>query len=349
MSEKAGPTNPTKQSESAPSSNRGPRVSELATASLWMSLVMLCAPFVVFPVTFFFGVFPPGTVLILAPILWLFAIAAAICGIAALIAIRRANGALTGKGRAIKGLILGCTALVLLPPLSFAATFKSRESAKNANCQNNLKQLGLVFKLYAGEHKDRFPNLSPIPGNLMCDRSIYPDYLSNLSCFRHKKLGWFDDPLTPETAFTDRDYFYLGYCMTNDTEVAAFVEAYRQACNVPGAFDGDLKVVPGKGNAGSDTLYHLREGIERFFVTDMTNPAAAAIIASKIPVIVERPSNHISIDIDKSRSTGTWKREPGSHVLYLDGHVEFVAHPGRFPMTEATMAALESVSPRKTQ
>ena len=335
MSEKAGPTNPTKQSENAPSSDREPRMSELATASWWMSLVMLCAPFVVFPVTFFFGVFPPGTVLILAPILWLLAIAAAICGIAALIAIRRAHGALTGKGRAIKGLILGGIAFLLIPPLSFAATFKSRESAKNANCQNNLKQLGLVFKLYAGEHKDRFPNLSPIPGNLMCDRSIYPDYLSNLSCFRHKKLGRFDEPLTPETAFTDQDYFYLGYCTTNDAEVAAFVEAYRQACNVPGAFDGDLKVAPGKGNNGSDTLYRLREGVERFFLADTANPAAAATAQSQIPVIVERPCFH--------------KLRKGGNVLFMDGHVQFMESPGKFPMTEATINALESLSPRRTQ
>ena len=49
--------------------------------------------------------------------------------------------------------IIGILAAILLPALS-----RARESARRASCQNNLKQMGLVFKMYAGESKgERFP------------------------------------------------------------------------------------------------------------------------------------------------------------------------------------------------
>ena len=44
--------------------------------------------------------------------------------------------------------IIGILAAILLPALS-----RARESARRASCQNNLKQMGLVFKMYANESK----------------------------------------------------------------------------------------------------------------------------------------------------------------------------------------------------
>ncbi len=48
--------------------------------------------------------------------------------------------------------IIGILAAILLPALS-----RAREAANRASCQNNLKQWGVVFKMYAGENKGRFP------------------------------------------------------------------------------------------------------------------------------------------------------------------------------------------------
>ena len=80
----------------------------------------------------------------------------------------------------------------------------------------------------------------------------------------------------------------------------------------------------GAGNGGSNTLYRLREGIERFLITDINNPAASAKAQSEIFIyadkIQEDPQhfNHVP---------------GGGNVLYMDGHVEFIKYPGEFPFS----------------
>ncbi|HPM84397.1 MAG TPA: DUF1559 domain-containing protein, partial [Candidatus Anammoximicrobium sp.] len=44
-------------------------------------------------------------------------------------------------------------AAILLPALA-----RAREAARRSSCANNLKQWGLIFKMYDGENKDVFPN-----------------------------------------------------------------------------------------------------------------------------------------------------------------------------------------------
>ena len=49
--------------------------------------------------------------------------------------------------------IIGILAAILLPALA-----RARESARRASCANNLKEWGLVFKMYANEAKgEKFP------------------------------------------------------------------------------------------------------------------------------------------------------------------------------------------------
>ena len=48
--------------------------------------------------------------------------------------------------------IIGILAAILLPALA-----RARESARRASCANNLKQIGIVFKMYANEWNGYFP------------------------------------------------------------------------------------------------------------------------------------------------------------------------------------------------
>lgn len=80
----------------------------------------------------------------------------------------------------------------------------------------------------------------------------------------------------------------------------------------------DLKVLPGTGNGGRDVIYRLRQGIERFFITDINNPAASALAASKLAIMWDE----LSLD-----GLTHFNHVPGGcNVLYADGHVEY----GRF-------------------
>jgi len=55
--------------------------------------------------------------------------------------------------------IIGILAAILLPALA-----RARESARRASCANNLKEMGLVFKMYANEAPgERFPPMNGYP------------------------------------------------------------------------------------------------------------------------------------------------------------------------------------------
>jgi prepilin-type processing-associated H-X9-DG protein len=89
-------------------------------------------------------------------------------------------------------------------------------------------------------------------------------------------------------------------------------------------FDDDISYDNDFG--ASTTVYRLREGIERFAITDINNPAASAMAQSEVPVmwdgVYDNPQwfNHVP---------------GGANVLFMDGHVEFTKYPGKFPVCVA--------------
>jgi prepilin-type processing-associated H-X9-DG protein len=106
----------------------------------------------------------------------------------------------------------------------------------------------------------------------------------------------------------------------------AFVNHYGPGN--PDVADNDIdlsEVAPGAGNAGTDTVNRIREGIERFLITDINNPAGAATGQSNVWVMS---------DLVWSR-TDFFNHVPGgANVLYMDGHVSFVRYPGEAPVTK---------------
>jgi prepilin-type N-terminal cleavage/methylation domain-containing protein/prepilin-type processing-associated H-X9-DG protein len=104
--------------------------------------------------------------------------------------------------------------------------------------------------------------------------------------------------------------------------------AAASAASDGAASDADFEMPAehaGTQAGGGSTLYRLREGIERFLITDINNPGASLSAASEVPVMWD----HVSV------KAGDFSHLPGGcNILYMDGHVAFTRYPGaRFPMT----------------
>lgn len=286
--------------------------------------------------------------------------------------------------------IIGILAAILLPALA-----RARESARRASCQNNLKQWGLVFKMYSNESPGmKFPPVqlgafpmrntgAPQTTFDMGPRvpAIYPEYMSDpmiafcpsdanlgeaVENARHDDGDWCYDVIDwPNMCMKtiDTSYVYLGFLLDRTDEkygttpvapLAAalsalgpnpgiptqgdgptqLVNALMQAATAPSALSGFINnddaaimaavdkditgpLLDGFGNAGGNTVYRMREGIERFMITDINNPAASAQAQGSVFVMFDLVAT----------DTGAFNHIPGgSNVLYMDGHVAFVRY-----------------------
>jgi len=208
-------------------------------------------------------------------------------------------------------------AAVLLPEFG-----RARQLARSATAEGNLKQLGMAFKMYAAQSVgEKYPPPAPYDGVHIFDlRTVYPEFINDPAVFINPDSNDYDALREELTGLLAQDapdweranrivaqsYVYTGYPLKNEAELETFQEARVR--------EGSDEL-----EAGGQVLYRLREGIERFYITDINNPAASAVMQSEIPILVENPSS----------------REDGVYVLYMDGHVEFVRDGERFPATEA--------------
>jgi len=103
-------------------------------------------------------------------------------------------------------------------------------------------------------------------------------------------------------------------------------------------FDSDFSVGPPPAILSDGTeisqVYRLREGIERFFITDINNPAATTIAQSELAVMYDQVTTEIQ-----------WFNHipGGANVLYMDGHVEFIRYPDDWPVSPNYARLIEEV------
>lgn len=81
-------------------------------------------------------------------------------------------------------------------------------------------------------------------------------------------------------------------------------------------------------NLDSTTTYRLREGVERFLITDINNPAGSAHGQSAIPVLWDTIAAGLDGVLEMAyEGIVRYNHVPGdSNVLYADGHVAFVKY-----------------------
>jgi hypothetical protein len=98
-------------------------------------------------------------------------IPAVICGHIAQSRAKRFPNQYGGSGLAIAGLVLGYLSLffgLIVAAMLLPALAKAKERAISINCVNNMKQIGLAFKVWALDHEEQFPfNVSTNNGGTM--------------------------------------------------------------------------------------------------------------------------------------------------------------------------------------
>ncbi|MCF6284207.1 MAG: DUF1559 domain-containing protein [Candidatus Hydrogenedentes bacterium] len=289
-------------------------------------------------------------------------------------------------------MVIGILAAILLPALA-----RAREAARRSSCQNNMKQLGIMFKMYANESKGgTFPPqngwdeavnndgvadcAAPTLIFMYDGQKMYPEYQTDaavLVCpsdedgqdrFDGGRWNIDGDPTLPinPCRFDDLSYVYFSWILDiqkhlmvagvdmNDGQLASLDAAGAMGAGIldpavidilTGAVTGAPNTIPGRiatlAGAGEDhypafdrdipfkdytplapgdnrILLRLREGIERFMITDINNPAASAKAQSTISFFTD----------EVSADSGNFSHLPGGgNVLYLDGHVEFRKYP----------------------
>jgi len=238
--------------------------------------------------------------------------------------------------------IIGILAAILLPALA-----RARESARRASCQNNLKQMGIVFKMYANESKgERWPPKTKRPRSTPEPAAIYPEYLTDVAvlvCPSDPQGESMLDPAgDPEVIWVNPDgsvnlaqlaehgdasYGYIGFAIGTNDWLEDWPSFFEVAIAMIPMFDKpDEDFTINHPVLGTVEVMRLREGIERFFITDINNPAASARAQSELSVMFDVISEHVE----------NFNHIPGgANVLRMDGHVEYIRYPSDdFPVTK---------------
>jgi len=110
-------------------------------------------------------------------------------------------------------------------------------------------------------------------------------------------------------------------------ETALIASGINPATDPDGAYEVMLETAEGITDVDNlitgETVYRFKEGIERFLITDINNPAGSASAQSTIT---------ITFDIAGAKPDLFNHVPGGSNVLYMDGHVEFKKFKSGIPV-----------------
>ncbi|MBX7256684.1 MAG: DUF1559 domain-containing protein [Candidatus Hydrogenedentes bacterium] len=301
--------------------------------------------------------------------------------------------------------IIGILAAILLPALA-----RAREAARRSSCQNNLKQFGIIMKMYANEAKgEAFPpgglfrlNGTPTLLNLR-GFALYPEYWTDANLAicpsdshdsnflgtsvenANEILNTFNSTGAPEICYdaflsVPFSYAYIPYATTTSSQLYDVIGGQQlwfflgEATTLFSSTGGNMQSMGclrfavaaysgiGEDDMPSDVQWskvngpdvdddgaplpdgyrRLREGIERFFISDINNPAASAQAQSTIPIMLDSWADQGPfVSINGDNAVARYNHVPGgSNVLYMDGHVEFLKYKSKFPLMNSAAGTL---------
>lgn len=258
------------------------------------------------------------------------------------------------KIKPAKVLVALLAGVLVLVALSVTLKLARREWA-NARCAHNLGRIASALELYVTEY-EAYPLMSKVPGTLMfAPEALYPKYIAD------------------RAPIDAKSYYYLGYLVFHERSGLAWIDAYKESIRTGRAipdhrevwsdcatavevrekefkkyYESEMAKVQGKILPGyADKPYpsdptpveeclfvRLRMRCEQAIVSYMPvgstigNPNVLEEAKALVPIIFERPELH----------------GDGGHVLYMDGHIELVPYPGKFPMTQKFIEGLQSLN-----
>ncbi len=314
--------------------------------------------------------------------------------------------------------IIAILAAILLPALA-----RAREAARRASCASNLKQWGIIFKMYSNEAKG---GLYPPQSrwklgayNMFMGVSsdeLYPDYWNDANLMicpsdSRATVSSLQDALPAGSLDIPEDiaktvssvksgsagaeacvhgllshpvsYIYSSYSIRTAAQFfcEAIVLGYftwkagaeevvqKAALTDAGCPTAWTKVAKYKiddvditsaditkyfysgwldkgGEKWPGTIPRLREGAERFFITDINNPASGSTGQSELFIMWDAWGAYAEFLAGTSdqNQVARFNHVPGgSNVLYMDGHVEFIKYKTE-PLPETKQGTAPDVS-----
>jgi len=201
------------------------------------------------------------------------------------------------RGFTLIELLVVIAIIAILAAILFPVFARARESARNANCQSNLKQIGSALNMYAQDYDGMYVRYG---GTLLWSEKIEP-YVKNSGVFLcPNKGGWTtttpcsENNHPPESEFRQKGKG-ISYGYNN------FTETYGEVNGVSGSQGFGL------GYGYSDAQIHL--------------PADTIAVGD---AVCPRWRGKDHVDNFNSGSKSYLRHTDGANFLFVDGHVKWL-------------------------